>query len=205
MTNFEDLKNIWGGQQLSPDISYEELLQNIRKTRRSFANKLLKEAIAMVLVILALVAIWFFAEFKLWSSTLSVVILICACLYYVVTQFSYYRKINTSAGTLENSQVYVSYLQRYRQERYEFNTYRYTVFTLLSSISFLLYLVEFYFYNPAWQSLLAFIFCIFWIILCSRMMKIYRQKEQEKLNSLIAQLNRIRDQFSSDEDSGPPL
>jgi hypothetical protein len=83
MKDFEELKNIWQDQSEEPKLSSESILKKIRRSKSGFANKLLMETIGMVVVILFLSFIWIKTSFTLWTTHLSMLILIICCFYYL--------------------------------------------------------------------------------------------------------------------------
>lgn len=195
MKDFEALKDIWSGQVELPVISSEAILKNIKKNKRTFANKILYEVAGMALIIGLLAFIWIQNSFMMWTSYLSLGILIGGCLYYIVNRLVDYREINNSDLLLKQPQEYINYLKGYRRKRYLFNTRKYAVYSIFIGVAFGLYFIEIYFIAAAWQTLLGVLFTVAWFVMCRQLMQVYIKREEEKLGELISNLERLNHQF----------
>ncbi len=196
MKDFEALKDIWNGQIELPGVNSEDILKNIKKNKRAFANKLLFEIAGMALVISLLLFIWTMNTFTMWTSHLSMAIFICCCLYYIISQLQDYREINNSDLLLKQPQEYIDYLKGYRKRRYLFNTRKYAVYSIFIGIAFGLYFIEIYSIAAIWQTLIGVIFTGAWFVICWQLMKVYIKREEEKLDNMITNLERLKNQFA---------
>lgn len=199
MKDFEELKNIWQEQPEHSRLSYEGILKKIRKSRHLFANKLLAETIAMLLVILLFSFIWIKTPFTLWTSHLSMLILIICCFYYLFVQFRDFRNIRNSELLMKKPDEYIEYIKSYRRERYILNTRKYRIYSIFIGIAFALYFVEVYFIAALWQTILGVLLTIVWFILCYFLMRVYIRREEERLGTMINDLERLRKQFDEGE------
>ncbi len=197
MKDFDALKDIWNGQVLQPGISYEDLVKNLKKSKRSFGNKLLLETGGMLAGVVIFLWVWISNPFMMWTTHLSLLIFILCCLYYVVIQLKDYRSISNSESLLKQPEEYISYLKNYRRNRYVLNTRKYSVYSIFIGIAFGLYFVELYFVAPLWQTVTGILFTIAWFVICWRLMRIYIRREQEKLYEMIGNLERLQKQFNA--------
>lgn len=195
MKDFDALKNIWHGQVVPPKLSYEDILSAAKTANSSFARKLLFESIGMAGVILVFLAIWAYNPFVMWTSHLSLLIFIGCCFYYILVQYSDYKRISNSEHLLQSPQQFIEYLKAYKRERYILNTRKYSIYSLFIGIAFALYFVEVYLFSPLWQTMAGILFTLFWFIACAYFMRIYIRREQERLQGMIENLERISRQF----------
>ncbi|WP_374164113.1 hypothetical protein [Arcticibacter sp. MXS-1] len=196
MKDFDALKDIWSGQVSKPGISYEDLVGRLKKTKKTFSNKLLLEGLGMVVAIVILVWVWLSNPFIMWTTHLSLLILISCCLYYVFVQASDYKSFTESESMLQQPENYIQYLKAYKKKRYVLNTRKYSIYSIFIGIAFALYFVELYFIAPLWQTAGGVVFTIAWFFICWRLMRIYIGKEQEKLREMISNLERLQKQFN---------
>ncbi|MBC8052495.1 MAG: hypothetical protein H7Y13_05485 [Sphingobacteriaceae bacterium] len=198
MKDFDALKDIWHGQLAAPKVSYHDILKGIRKSRSSFANKLLFETIAMLAAMVLFALIWINSPSMMWTTHLSLLIFLLCCLYYLFAQIGDYRSISNSEHLLKQPEEYISYLKQYRKDRYIFNTRKYSVYTIFIGIAFGLYFIEIYFSSPLWQTIAGGIATVAWFAVCWYLMRIYINKEQDKLDDLISKLERLEKQFAEE-------
>ena len=195
MKDFDALKNIWHGQAARPKMNYDDLLKQIKRSKNAVASKLLGETIGMAAVMLFFVSIWIFQPFLMWTSHLSLLILILCCFYYLFVQFRDYRSISNSESLFQRPDEYISFLKKYQQHRYSLNTRKYAAYSLFIGLAFVLYFVEVYFAAPLWQAVSGAVFTILWFIICAWLMRNYIRKEQDKLNDIIEKLENLGKQF----------
>lgn len=198
MKDFEELKNIWQDQAEQLKLSSESILKKIRRSKRGFANKLLIETMGMLLVILAFVFIWIKTPITLWTTHLSMLILIICCFYYLFVQFRDFRSIRNSELLMKKPDEYIDYIKSYRRERYILNTRKYRIYSIFIGIAFALYFIEIYFIAALWQTILGIVLTIIWFMLCYFFMRIYIRKEEDRLGAMIKDLERLRKQFEEE-------
>ena len=199
MIDFEELKVIWGDQTEQQKVSHNDILKKVRSSKRGFANKLLVETLGMLMVILVFILIWIKTPVTLWTTHLSMSILISCCFYYLFVQFRDYRSINNSELLLKQPDEYMDYIKSYRRERYILNTRKYRIYSIFIGIAFALYFIEVYFIAALWQTILGIVLTIGWFMACYFFMRIYIRKEEERLDMMVKDLERLQKQFD-DED-----
>lgn len=195
MKDFDALKDLWNGQENGPKIGHEEVLRDVRRSRSSIAGRLLTEALAMLAGVLIFGWIWLESSFLLWTTHLSIAILIGCCIYYLSVQLIDYRHFSSGSHMLQKPDSYITYLQKYQYERYIFNTRNYKIYSFFIGLAMALFAIELYYISPVWQSVLGITFTAAWFIMCWRLMINYRKREQERLKEMIAKLENIRKQF----------
>ncbi len=198
MRDFEELKSIWHDQAKKPQVSYEGILRKIRKSKRGFANKLLIETLSVLFVILAFIGIWIKTPATLWTTHLSMFILIACCFYYLFVQFKDFRSINNSELLMKKPDEYIEYIKSYRRERYILNTRKYRTYSIFIGIAFALYFIEVYFVAALWQTILGVILTMAWFMVCYFFMRVYIRKEEERLDAMIKDLERLGRQFEEE-------
>jgi Flp pilus assembly protein TadB len=195
MKDFDALKDIWHGQLAEPKLSYDDILKGVRSSKSSFANKLLFEALAILAAILLFVFIWISNPHMMLTTHLALFIFIACCIYYLVVQIRDYKSISNSEHLLKQPEEYIGYLKAYRRKRYVLNTRKYTVYSTFIGIGFALYFVDVYINSPLWQTISGIVATMIWFVVCWYLMKSYIRKEQDKLNEMIVQLERLEKQF----------
>lgn len=195
MKDFDALRDIWHGQAALPKLSYDDILKQVKKSKTAFANKLLFETLGMLAAILFFVLIWVFKPFLMWTSHLSLLILISCCFYYIIVQFGDFRRISNSESLFQKPDEYIAFLKAYKKNRYTLNTRKYTIYSLFIGIAFGLYFIEVYFVAPLWQTIAGLSFTVAWFIICAYLMRIYIKREQERLSEIIEKLEKLEKQF----------
>jgi Ca2+/Na+ antiporter len=200
MKDFEALKDIWHNQIALPKVSHEDVLRKVRKTKNGFANKLLIELVGMCLAISMLLYVWISSPFKMWTTHLAMVIMISCCLYYLYIQVRDYIRIKDESLLLNKPEEYIDYLKSYRSDRYILNTRKYKVYTWFLSFGFLFYFIEIAFLASPWVTVIGAVFTMGWILFCYFvLMKRYIRKEELRLEDMIQNLERLQQQFKSNE------
>jgi Ca2+/Na+ antiporter len=195
MKEFEALKNIWDSQPEHPKVDPEDILKRVRKSKRSFSNKLLFETIGILAIIILLIVLWIKSPFIMWTTHLSMLIFISCCFYYLFFQYKDFRSISNSNLLFKQPEQYIEYLKSYRKRRYTLNTRKYTIYSVFIGIGFLLYFIEVYFIAQLWQTILGLILTVTWFMICWFLMRTYIRREEEKLGNMIENLERLKKQF----------
>lgn len=195
MKDFDALKDLWNGQTNGPKLAYEDILKDVKRSRSSIAGKMLLEGSAMLTGIILFCWIWLESSFLMWTTHLSVAILIGCCIYYLFMQMTGYQRFSSGVQMLQKPDVYISYLQKYQQDRYIFNTRNYRIYSIFIGIALVLFAIELYYITPLWQSTLGAVFSVCWFVMCWRLMITYRKREQDRLKEMIGKLEAIKKQF----------
>ncbi|WP_395626913.1 hypothetical protein [Daejeonella sp.] len=195
MKDFEALKVIWHNQITLPKVEHEAVFKKIQKTKNGLSRRLLIEIIGMTLAATAILSVWWFIPFNMWTTHLAMIIFLACCIYYIIAIIGNYRQINYDK-LIDKPEDYITYLKKYKQERYVLNTRKYRIYTIFLSTGFLLYFVEISFMTPTWVIILALIFTFSWIAFSYFIsMRIYIKREESKLEEMIQNLERIQKQF----------
>lgn len=195
MKDFDALKDIWTGQASVPRLNYGDVLKQVKKNKAGYSKKLLFEGLVMLAVVLLLIGLWVFKSYVLWTSHLSLFILILSCTYYMFVQFRDYKSIENNNSFLEQPEKYITYLKDYKRSRYNLNTRTFSTYSIAIGIAFALYFVEVFIAAPLWQTIAAVSFTVGWFVLCWVLMQSYKKREQEKLQELIGNLENLERQF----------
>jgi len=195
MKDFDALKDIWTAQAAVPKLSPEDTLRKVKQAKAGYANKLLIESFLMGGIVLFLAGVWVFSPFVLWTSHVSLALLIVCCIYYLFVQFNDYRGITHDANYLEQPEKYITYLKQHRSRRYLLNTRTYAAYSVSIGLAFALYFIEVFLAAPLWQTIAGVSFTIAWFVFCFIWMQSYRKREQEKLSEMILNLEKIQKQF----------
>jgi hypothetical protein len=200
MKDFEALKDIWHNQVALPKVSHEDVLRKVRTTKNGLANKLLIELVGMFLAIAMLIYVWIDSPFKMWTTHLAMIIMICCCLFYLYVQVRDYNRIKDDSLLLNKPEEYIDYLKKYKSDRYVLNTRKYTVYTWVLGVGFLFYFIEIAFLATIWVTIGGVIFTTAWMLFCYFvLMRRYIRKEESKLGEMIENLERLRSQFTATE------
>lgn len=96
MKNFEDIKNLWQQQQVTPQLDVNEMLSIARKNTKSIKSKLLRQSFAMLVMFVYI--IWVMMKFDFERmQVIALVIVELLVIVYGSIRFSHYlrlRKIN---------------------------------------------------------------------------------------------------------------
>lgn len=196
MKDFDVIKNIWQGQQ-DPDLSHEEILKLLKRSKNHLANRLLLEVVVMNLCIALLCYAWFAIPFRMWTTHLSLLIFMACSLFVLFAQLNGYRQIHAHDDLLQKPKIFIDYLKKFKQERHKLNTQKYLVYTLFLGLGLLLFFIEIFFVSSLWLTLTGFGLSLAWILLCYFwLMKNYVRKEEAYLNEMIENLERLQKQFS---------
>ena len=199
MKDFEALKSIWHDQVMLPKVSHEDVLKKVRKTRNGLSSRLLIEMIGMGIATAILIYVWIESPFRMWTTHLAMIIFIACCIYYIVALIDNYRKINDNK-LIDKPEDYITYLKKYKHDRYIFNTRKYTIYSIFLTAGFLLYFIEISFMAPFWVTITGFVFTFLWIALCYFVfMRIYIKREESKLEEMIQNLERLQKQFEDND------
>ena len=206
MKDFEALKDIWHNQVGQPKVSHEDVLIKVRKTKKSFANKLFIELIGMGLALAMVGYVWISSPFRMWTTHLAMLILISCCLYYLYIQIRDYNRIKDESLLLGKPEEYIDYLKRYKNDRYILNTRKYKIYIWFLSLGFIFYFIEIAFLASVWITAMGIFFTAAWILFFYFvLMRRYIREEEAKLEDMIANLERLENQFKSPEEEVPEL
>lgn len=196
MKDFDALKDIWGNQTVRLKIRPEDVIKRVKQSKNELASRLLVEVIIILAAISALTYTWIKLPFKLWTSHLAIGIFVTCCIYVMFAQYRGYRRMSDNSLLLDKPGDYISYLKRYKRDRYILNTQKYRIYTILFTVGFLLLFVEIFFTAEWWLTLSGALFTLSWFLFCYFiLMKNYIRKEESRLEDMISNLKRLEKQF----------
>lgn len=195
MKNFEAIKELWKVQKETP-INYDSIMKSVTSDQNKYAQKLIVQTICVSAVLAIILNIWILKPFFTWTTHLSMLVL-CFCLvYFMVIQLCDYKKVRQFNQHLLKPQDFIEYLKQYKKGSYLLNRRNYKIYTFGIGFAFLLILFEMYFILPFWVLLLFTIITIGWFVWSYLfIMKEYIQTENERIESMISQLERIKNQL----------
>lgn len=195
MKDFEAIKELWKVQKETP-INYDSIMKSVTSDQNKYAQKLIVQTICVSAVLAIILNIWILKPFFTWTTHLSMLVL-CFCLvYFMVIQLCDYKKVRQFNQHLLKPQDFIEYLKQYKKGSYLLNRRNYKIYTFGIGFAFLLILFEMYFILPFWVLLLFTIITMGWFIWSYLfIMKEYIQTENERIESMISQLERIKNQL----------
>ena len=168
----------------------------MNEKKRGYTRKLLKQTIIVAIALFLVFMVWLTATFITWTSHLAVLIVLGCLIYYFSIQLEDYLKINRTAFILKKPDEYITYLKDYKKSRLKLNTQSYQVYVIFIGIALILFAFEMYYVLPLLLLLLYIVMSIGWILLCQFVfMKQYNRKEEEHLQEIINDLERLSQQF----------
>jgi len=195
MKDFEEIRGLWKIQSPEP-INIDDVLKKIEKQKRSYIQRLLIQTIAAAIALLFIVTVWLTATFHTWTSHLSMMIVIGSLYYFFRTQILDYYKINKTPCLFKKPDEYIAHVKEYKKSRFRFNTKSYQVYLLLIALALCLFAVEIYYILPMHQLLIYVGLSAGWVILCEFVFrKQYVRKEEQRLQEMIQELERLSQQF----------
>lgn len=189
-----DLKKIWGKQYI-PIIDVQEVLKKIETYKRSKIKKAVMLNVILFLTILFILFIWIYFKPQFISTKIGIVLTVAAML--IVIFFNSKMK-NTLSKVNENqsNEAYLKNLKTIKLHENRIQTKVMSVYFVLLSFGIMLYIYE---YISKMTLIIQSVFCLVlllwisfnWFVLRPRIIK----KNQREINDLIAQLERIENQF----------
>ncbi len=199
MKGFDEIQQLWQGQGPEPNVSFESILKRIKDSRNALAKKLFWHSVAVGIAVLLALWMCFVVDFSTWTTYLALVIMVGCIGYYFVNQLNDYRAISRNEHLLAKPQDYINYLRAFQQKRNRFNTRSYLIYETCIAIAFALYGVEMYFVLPFWTFVGIFVFMVCWFLVCHFIfMKQYISNENIRIQEMIENLRRIKNQFTED-------
>jgi hypothetical protein len=200
MKDFDSLVNIWNEQKTAPVINYKEVISNYKASRGKLSVKFLKEILIMLPALVMVIYLWMTTNFDFWTSYLGLSIVAACCVYFIVMQIINIKNIINSNTLFDKPQDHIQFLQKFRKSRYIQHTRNYTIYTLALGLGLSLYFIEFFYLLNLWLMITVVASTLVWFIICYiYLMKVYIRKEEEKLNDMLTDLERLNEQFKDVE------
>lgn len=196
MKGFDEIQQLWQGQEPEPNVSFDTILKRIKSNRTILVRKLFWQSVAVGIAVLTALWISIVVDFSTWTTYLALAIMVGCIAYYFGNQLNDYKDISRSRHLLSKPQDYINYLRAFQQKRNRFNTRNYVIYEICIAAAFALYGVEMYFILPLLTFVGIFIFVIFWFLICHFVfMKQYINSENIRIEEMIDNLERIKNQF----------
>jgi hypothetical protein len=199
MKDFDSLVNIWNEQKTAPVINYKEVISNYKASRERLSLKFLKEILIMLPALFMVTYLWFTTSFNFWTSYLGLSMVAACCVYFIVMQIINIKNIVNSNTLFDKPQDHIQFLQKFRKSRYLQHTRNYTIYTLVLGLGLSLYFIEFVYVLNLWLMITVIASTLAWFIICYiYLMKVYIRKEEKKFNDMLADLERLNEQFKDE-------
>jgi hypothetical protein len=200
MKDFDSLVGIWNEQKAVPIIDYKEIIYKYKTNRGKFSVKFLIETFIMFAVFVLIAVIFFKADFKFWTSYLGLIVIEVCCIYFIVMQIINIKNIASSNTLFDKPQDHIQFIQNFKKSRYTQHTRNYKFYTLALGIGFSLYFIEFFYRLNIVTMLISVTVTIGWALVCYfYFMKIYIKKEEKRFEEMLADLERLNEQFKDEE------
>lgn len=197
MKEFEELQQIWRKNVPESKVGFEEVMRAIESGRKELATKMMWHVVAFAVGLLVLLYIWVTVHFVTWTSHLAL-LLLAACLFYALrVQWRSYKDMQFDAlDSGEKPETFIARLKKFKADRYQQHTRSFKLYEICIGIAFALFSIELYFALSLGMFIGLVGFIIFWSLVSHFVfLKAYIEHENEKVQSLINELDRIRNQF----------
>lgn len=195
MKDFDEIKKLWNVQQTEP-IHIERVCKKIAQQKRKYEMRLLMQTVIVALAFVTIFTIWITATFVTWTSHLALIIVIACLVFYLRIQIMDYRRINKTGSLLKKPKEFIQDLRDYKKSRSKLNTKTYQTYVVLISIALGLFAFEMYYVLPFWELIIYVAVSILWVVLCQFVfMKHYDNRESQRLQEIIDNLERVCEQF----------
>lgn len=197
MKEFEELQQLWHKHVPDSKVSFETVMQRIDVTKRELATKMWWHLMAFGIGLLVLVYVWFTVSFVTWTSYLALLLVGACMIYALLSQWRSYRDIQRmSLGTTDRPEVFLDYVRKFQARRYKQHTRSFIIYETCIAAAFALYSFELYFALSLGVFIGLMVFVVFWFIFSHFVfLKAYINHENEKIQLMIEELDRIKNQF----------
>ena len=200
MKDFDSLVGIWNEQKTAPILDYKEVISKYKINRSSLSIKFLIETFIMFAAFIFIAFIVFKTDFQFWTSYLGLIIIEACCVWFIVIQIINMRNIASSNTLFDKPQDHIQFIQKFRKSRYLQNTRNYKFFTIALVAGFSLYFIEFSYQLNLITMLIFNTIIIAWVLVCYfYFKKIYIRKEEKRFKEMLADLERLNEQFKDEE------
>lgn len=197
MKEFEELQQLWRKSIPESKVDFEGVMQGIENGQKELAAKMWWHVIAFAVGLLLLGYIWVALVFVTWTSHLALVLVASCMIFALLAQWKSYqdlRRINFRFT--QKPEEYIQALKTFKTNRYRQHSRSFMIYETFIAAAFALYSFELYFALPAGTFIGMVVFIIFWFIISHFVfLKAYIQHENEKIQNMINDLDRIKNQF----------
>lgn len=200
MKDFDSLVGIWNEQKTAPVVDYKEVISKYKNDRSRFSTKFLIETFVMLAVFILIGFVFFSADFQFWTSYVGLIIIEACCLYFISMQIINMRNIASSNTLFDKPKDHIQFIQKFKKSRYTQHTRNYKIYTIALGAGFSLYFIEFFYRLNFVVMLISVAATITWALICYfYFMKIYIRKEEKRFAEMLADLERLNEQFKDEE------
>ena len=200
MKDFDSLVGIWNEQKTAPIVNHKEVISKYKDNRSSFSIKFLTETFVMFAVFILIAFVFFNTDFQFWTSYLGLIIIEACCVYFIIVQIINIRNIASSNTLFNKPQDHIQFIQKFKKSRYIQHTRNYKFYTIALVTGFSLYFIEFFYRLNVVIMLISVAATIAWALVCYfYFMKIYIKKEEKRFAEMLADLERLKEQFKDEE------
>jgi uncharacterized membrane protein len=191
-----DFKSLWQQQKTAaPDMG--ALLLRVKAFKRKNLRRLLLANLALLGTTVAIIAIWYYAQPRLISTKIGMVLVIVAMLIFLL---AYNRQLGLVQGADPqlSGKDYLNSLLRLREKQKFMQTTMLSIYFVLLSLGIGLYMYEYAAQMSGMGAVAAYGLAGAWILLNWFYIRPKTiQKQQAKLNALIAELEAVQGQFTA--------
>lgn len=200
MKEFEELQQLWQKAAPRAQVDFDQVMRRIDKNKAAITSKLWLQVIGFVICLVVIAYIWMTVTFVTWTSHLGLAIMVGCVIYALFTHWrAYYDFKRISAGAINKPEAYISFLKRFKTLRHEQHTRSYVIYETCIAGAFALYSFELYFAIPLGLFIGMIAFIVVWLLVSHFVfLKAYIRNENEKIESMIQELDRIKDQFDGE-------
>jgi hypothetical protein len=196
MKEFDDIQQLWLGQQPVKGPDFDQVFGRITRTKSELSNRILFQIIGFVVGIGVLISVGLTAQFHTWTTYLALVIMLVCMIYAFFAQLNSFKALRADTQLLQEPKSYMVYLRDFKKKRNQLNTRHYAVYEACLLAAFALYSYEMYFALPFYIFLGFVVFMVWWFYICHFVfMKRYIRSENEKIQRMIDDLDRLESQF----------
>lgn len=200
MQEFNDIEAIWAKHTVEVSISADEMLKQAKKEVRSIRSKSLFNIFGMALSFFMIVAVWLFLSFQSFTTYIGISIFIGTVGVYTIILYNNYRIIAKNDFTLNPNQ-FITQLKRFQTNKIALYSKFYWLYTIALALAMGLFFIEVLDNFELWLKITVISVTVVWFIFSSTFLrKAFIKKDEEKVNLLIAKLERIGKQFNLEKD-----
>jgi hypothetical protein len=200
MKDFDSLVGIWNEQKTAPVIDYKAVINSYKAKREKLTLKFIKEILMMLPALLVVIYLFFAIDFNFWTSYVGLFIAASCCLYFIVSQILNIKNVSESNTLFDKPKDHILFIQNFKKARHTQHTRNYKIYTLVLGFGLALYFVEFFYMLNIWLMVLVVTATIAWFVFCYMYLnKMYLAKEEKRFNEMIADLQRLNEQFKDEQ------
>lgn len=202
MKDFDALVDIWKEQKTAPLADHKQIIEQYKRGRRKLTSKLFAEILVMMLALAGIAYILLSTDFDLWTSYLGIVLIALCCLYFIIMQLVNINNISNSNTLFDQPKDHIKFLKRFRKSRHTQHSRNYRIYVLLVGLGTTLFTIEYFLKLPTTFMVIAVAIIAIWFsVYYFYFLKLYIKKEDEKLDQMILDLERLNIQFTDQKET----